>query len=204
MSVLRSSAPSPFGRKVKIAAKVLGLDGDIAVETADTTNPDDPLRRQNPLGKIPALILDDGMALFDSRVIVEYLDDLAGGGKIIPEGASKYQALTLQALSDGMMDASILQVYEARFRTEDKQDENWISYQAEKVTRALKALEAHTPPRVGAGGIPNVGQISLACALGYLDLRFNGAWRKDHPKLVSWLDDFSNVTPAFAATKAPS
>ena len=97
MPVLRSSPPSPFGRKAKIAAAVLGLKDRIAVEMTDTTDPSDTIRAQNPLGKIPALVLDDGRVLFDSRVVVEYLDHLAGGGKIIPAGAARFDVLRLAA-----------------------------------------------------------------------------------------------------------
>lgn len=201
MPVLRSSPPSPFGRKVKIAAAVLGLKDRIAVETTDTMNPADTIRAQNPLGKIPALVLDDGRVLFDSRVVVEYLDHLAGGGKIIPAGEARFDVLRLAALADGIMDAGILQVYEVRFRPEDKRHADWLAYQAEKVTRALAALEAETPAAATAGSLPDVGQIGLACALGYLDLRFDGTWRAGHPKLVAWLDAFEAAVPAFADTR---
>src|ERR1700712_2268711 len=85
MMILRSTPPSPFGRKVKLAASVLGLSKDIKVEGADTNNVNDSIRQQNPLGKIPTLVLDDGTTLFDSRVIIEYLDHIAGGGKVIPQ-----------------------------------------------------------------------------------------------------------------------
>ena len=117
--ILRSSPPSPFGRKVKIAAAILGLSDKIEIVVTDTIDPADSIRQQNPLGKIPALILADGTALYDSRVIVEYLDLIAGGGKLIPNGAERIQTLTLQALADGIMDAGILQMYERRFRDED-------------------------------------------------------------------------------------
>ena len=109
--ILRSSPPSPFGRKVKIAAAILGLSDKIEIVVTDTIDPADSIRQQNPLGKIPALILADGTALYDSRVIVEYLDLMAGGGKLIPNGAERIQTLTLQALADGIMDAGILQMY---------------------------------------------------------------------------------------------
>src|SRR5262252_6945936 len=145
MLTLRSSPASPFVRKIRIAANVLGLDRDIAVEPADTMNPSDSVRRQNPLGKIPALVLEDGTVLFDSRVILEYLDHRAG-----------------------------------------------------KVARTLAALEG-APPALTA--TPDVGQIALACALGYRDFRFEGTWRRDHPRLVAWLDEFAARVPAFAATK---
>ena len=85
MLTVRTSFGSPFGRKARIAVSVLGLDGKVKVESATTTDPSDPLRKQNPLGKIPVLILDDGSAIYDSPVILEYLDHLAGGGKILPK-----------------------------------------------------------------------------------------------------------------------
>src|SRR5262245_46815147 len=105
MLVLRSSASSPFGRKVKIAAALLGLKDHIKVVMADTTDPADSLRSENPLGKIPALILEDGTVLFDSRVIVEYLDFMAGGDRIIPPAPARFDALCLQALADDITDA---------------------------------------------------------------------------------------------------
>jgi glutathione S-transferase len=197
--ILRSAAASPFVRKVRIAASILGLDGRITLEPADTVDPADSVRAQNPLGKIPALVLDDGVVLFDSRVILDYLDHLAGGGRIVPaEPNARFAALRLQALADGLMDASILLVYEGRWRDPAKHEPKWVEHQTGKVARALAALEA-APPALDP--TPNVGQITLACALGYRDFRFQGTWRKDHPRLVAWLDAFAAVVPAFAATK---
>ena len=99
MMILRTSPPSPFGRKVLLAASLLGLSNEITIEKADPSDASDTLRRQNPVGKIPILILDDGTTLFDSRVILEYLDHRAGGGKIIPrEPDARFAALRLQAL----------------------------------------------------------------------------------------------------------
>ena len=172
MLVLRSAPPSPFGRKVKITAALLGLSDRIRVENADTNDPDEALRAQNPLGKIPALILEDGETLYDSRVVVEYLDHLAGGGRLIPDGPERFPALTLQALADGVMDAGILQVYEIRWRAEDRREAKWTDY-----------------------------HVALAAALGYLDLRFEGRWRAEHPRLVAFLDDFERRVPAFAETR---
>lgn len=213
MLTLRSSPASPFVRKIRIAANLLGLEHEIAVEIADTTDPADSVRQQNPLGKIPALVLEDGMVLFDSRVILEYLDHRAGGGRIIPKDAdARFAALRLQALADGMMDASILLVYEGRWRPAERHEPKWIDLQAGKVARALAALEAgmapSTPmPGIGHAGLdtpPTIGQIALACALGYRDFRFAGTWRQDHPRLVAWLDNFAAQVPAFAATKPPT
>lgn len=199
MMILRTSPPSPYGRKIKIAASLLNLDKDIKVETADTNDPTDTLRNQNPLGKIPILVLPDGLTLFDSRVIMEYLDHLAGGGRIIPaEPGARFKTLRLQALADGILDASLLLVYEKRFRPEERHERKWIDYQGEKVKRGLDVLEKD-PPAIDA--TPNVGQIALACALGYQDLRFQGLWRKSYPKLVAWLDDFARRVPSFGKTK---
>ncbi|WP_449255907.1 glutathione S-transferase [Bosea sp. (in: a-proteobacteria)] len=197
MLVLRSSPASPFGRKVKIAALVLGLMDRIEIVVADTTDPSEPLRQQNPLGKIPALVLEDGTTLFDSRVIVDYLDFLVGGGKLIPAGQERFAQLRLQALADGICDAALLQVYEARFRPEEGRNADWLAHQGGKVSRALAVLEAE-PPRFDSA--PRIGEIALACALGYLDLRFAGTWRASHPRLVAWLDDFAARVPAFENT----
>jgi glutathione S-transferase len=197
MFVLRSSPASPFGRKVKIAAALLGLSDRIKIERADTTDPNEPLRSQNPLGKIPTLILENGETLYDSRVIVEYLDALAGG-RLIPAGWSRFEVLCQQALADGVMDAAILQSYETRWRPEERREPKWVDHQHGKIERALTTAEAtlSTPPAVF-----HIGHVALASALGYLDLRFEGYWRKEHPKLVAWLDDFERRVPAFAATR---
>lgn len=106
--------------------------------------------------------------------------------------------MRLQALCDGICDASLLQVYEGRYRPADMQVQSWLDFQGEKTARALTALEA-APPELDA--TPHVGQIALACALGYRDLRFDGTWRKDHPRLVEWHDAFAAAVPSFNATK---
>lgn len=200
MLVLRSSPASPFGRKVKIAARLLGLMDQIEVVVADTTSETDALRRQNPLGKIPTLVLEDGTAFYDSRVILEYLDHLAGGGRIIPAGAARFSALTQQALADGIMDAAILQVYESRWREPDRQNEKWVAHQGGKIRRALATLDS-TTPALAEHDRCDVGQIAVACALGYLDLRFPGSWRQEHPRLEEWLERFAQAMPAFNETK---
>ncbi len=197
--ILRSSPSSPFVRKVRIAASVLGLADKIEVRETDLNDAADSIRVQNPLGKIPALILDDGTTYYDSRVILEYLDHLAGGGRIIPRDMpARLATLRLQALCDGMLDAGVLQVYEERYRPADKRVDTWVARQSEKVARGLAALEA-APPALTP--VPDVGQIALACVLGYGDLRFDGRWRADHPRLVAWHDKFAALVPAFAQTK---
>ena len=198
MLVLRSSATSPFGRKIKIAAAVLGLKDRLSVVMADTLDPADSIRIENPLGKIPALVLEDGTVLFDSRVIAEYLDFIAGGDRIIPPPPVRFEALRLQALADGITDAAVLRVYEGRFRSPEKHEPKWIDHQTGKVDRGLQALESGSLPAID--GAPDIGAISLACTLGYLDLRAP-EWRQRHPKLAAWVDDFARAVPAFAETR---
>jgi len=201
MLTLRTSLGSPYGRKPRIAISLLGLDARVKVEPASTQDPADPVRKQNPIGKVPVLLLEDGSTLFDSPVILEYLDAFAGGGKILPKDMQpRFDALRLEALADGILDASILIVYEGRYRPAEKHEQKWIDMQAGKVARALAALEA-APPALDP--MPNVGQITLACALGYQDFRFEGRWRKDYPRLLAWLDAFAAKVPAFEATKPP-
>ncbi|MGO9134037.1 MAG: glutathione S-transferase N-terminal domain-containing protein [Methylovirgula sp.] len=197
MMILRSSPPSPFGRKVKIAAALAGVRDKIEIVVADTTDPNEVLRKQNPLGKIPTLILEDGTTLYDSRVIVEYLDWLAGGDVVIPtEPKARFAALTRAALADGLLDAALLLIYEDRFRAPEFKVAKWTDYQAEKIARALDAFAAAPPT-----GKRDVAHIGLACALGYLDLRFGGGWRETHKNLVDWLAAFEADVPAFAETR---
>jgi glutathione S-transferase len=132
-------------------------------------------------------------------VILEYLDYLAGTGRIVPrEPKARFDALRLQALCDGILDASVLLVYENRYRPPEMKVAGWVERQAGKVARGLAALEASPPP---LAGMPHVGQIALACVLGYRDLRFDPNWREDHPRLHAWHDAFAAQVPAFAATK---
>jgi glutathione S-transferase len=202
MMILRSSPASPFGRKVRIAISLLNFKDQTNIEPADPTDSSDSLRRQNPLGKIPALIDDDGTAYYDSRVILEFLDERAGGGKIVPrEPRQRLAALRLQALCDGILDASILTVYEARWRASEHHEQKWLDHQAGKVARGLAVLESAPPALDTAQALPTVGQIALACVLGYRDFRFGGSWRGGHPRLVAWLDQFAARVPAFDATR---
>lgn len=195
---LHSSPASPYTRKVKIAVSVLNLSDRVQDLPTDTSNPESPLHGNNPLGKIPTLVLDDGSALYDSRVIVEYLDHVAGGGKLLPtEPKARFAALRLQALADGICDAALLIVYEGRYRSENERSKSWIDMQRAKIDRSLAVLEANVP----SAGPVSIGEIALACALGYLDLRLGGAWRADHPNLVTWLAGFSAAHPVFEATR---
>jgi len=199
MMILRSTPASPFVRKVRIAISLLGFDAETDVRETDLNAPDDAIRAQNPLGKIPTLIVEDGTVYYDSRVILEYLDYRAGGGRIIPrEPKARFEVLRLQALCDGILDAGVLLVYESRYRPPEMKVQVWVDRQTDKVRRALTVLEA-SPPALTP--LPDVGQIALACVLGYGDLRFGGEWRKHYPRLVAWHDRFAAQVPAFAATK---
>jgi len=201
MMILRSSPASPFVRKVRIGIALLGLESRVELRETNLADPADPIEQQNPLGKIPVLLREDGSALLDSRVILEYLDHLAGGGRIVPhDPAVRFPALALQALCDGALDASILVVYEGRYRPAEMRVQSWVDRQAGKVDRALAAIEAAPPP---LGDVPHVGHIALACLLGYRDLRFEPTWRSTYPRLDAWHDAFAAAVPAFAATAAP-
>ncbi|QGM45048.1 glutathione S-transferase family protein [Methylocystis heyeri] len=197
MLILRYSPASPYARKIRIAADILGLTNRIEIAGVDLSDPSDSIRVQNPLGKIPALALEDGSSLYDSRVIAEYLDWLAGGGKLFPsDPALRFPALRLQALGDGINDAALLVRYEQTARPEPMRHAPSLELQQGKIDRGLATLEAEPP-----AGPVNIGHIAVATALGYLDLRFEGAWRAKYPKLVAWLEAFSRATPAFEATR---
>lgn len=199
MLKLRSSPASPFGRKVKVAALLTGHTDKIEIVTADTMNPDDPLRKDNPLGKIPCLVMDDGTTLYDSCVIVEFLDHDAGGGKILPrEWAARLAALKLQALADGITDAAILQLYESRWRKPDMHEPAWIAHQGGKVERGLAALEANPPV---ATATPDIGTISVACMLDWYEFRFSGLSSGKYPMLSAFMKDLYAKFPAFAKTR---
>ncbi len=198
--VLRSTLTSPFGRKVRMAAEVLGMMDRIALVPANPQDEADTLRQQNPLGKMPCLIAADGTAIYDSGVIIEYLDQLAGGGRLLPAGGrARIKALTRARLADGITEAAILVVYEGRFHDPGTQSERWLEHQRGKILRALAAFEA-APPDAAKTDIVAIG---LACALGYLDWRKPVQWRADHPQLVKWLAEFAQREPAFECTRAP-
>ena len=159
--------------------------------------------QQNPLGKIPALVLDDGSALlFNSRVILEYLDHRAGGGKIIPtDAAARFAALRLQALADGIMDASILLVYEGRWRPAEKHEPKWLDLPGRQGRpRARGARSRAAGARCAARCRPD--RARLRARLSRLSLR-RAPGARIIPRLVGWLDDFAARVPAFDATKPP-
>ena len=199
---LRSSPSSPFGRKVKIATYILGFDDQVTPVLTDTLDPNDSICEVNPLGKIPALE-DDGTTYYDSRVIMEYLDAKAGGGKIIPaSGPARYEALTRAALMDGILDAAVLVIYERRMRPEDKYVESVVERQRGKIIRGLEAI-ASKNPSYSNGAMPDIGEIGLACVLDYLDFRKQVNWRDHAPNLASWLADFAAAVPGYEDSMPP-
>jgi glutathione S-transferase len=177
------SPASPFVRKVLIAAYEYGLAGriEIANEAVSPVSTNATVAAANPLGKIPALALDDGSVLYDSRVIVDYLADLAG-----KTAARDWRGETRIALADGLMDASVLLRYETFLRPAEYRWAGWIDGQRAKIERSLDALEAEAPP---ADGSLSPADFGTAAALGYLDLRFSGdlPWRTGRPKLAAFM-----------------
>jgi glutathione S-transferase len=200
---LLNSPHSPYGRKARILVHELNLKS--RVEDVFVTLPADAnLRTVNPLGKIPALILDDGSAIYDSPVICEYLDEL-GGGKFFPRATlfkaaeGRWRALTLQALGDGLADAVVRRNQEMRMPQNQRS--------TEVIERQTKAIEsAFTVADRACAKFPaepTIGEIAIACAIGYLDLRVpNDGWRDRYRPLARWLDGISE-RPSFAATAPP-
>lgn len=164
-------------------------DVELVPAAGTPINPDTMPLDHNPLGKIPALEPDNGPAMFDSRVICLYLDNRAGG-KLYPGGDALWPVLTLEAMADGMTDAAILMVYEARVRPEDKRLPEWVEGQWQKVDRALDALE--TTWRAQLSGPLTMGQVAVGCALEYLDFRHSARnWREGRPNLAAWQKEFA-------------
>ena len=199
MMKLYFSPLSPYVRKVSMTAAIKNLASRLETIAADTNTGDNVLNARNPLAKIPCLLTEGGDAIYDSNVICEYLDATGSGPMLFPRGGdARWRTLTLGALADGILDASLLIVYEKRFRPEDRHVQSWLDRQQSKIDRALAHLE-NAPPKWS--GHPDYGHVTLACALGYQDLRFEGRWRAGHPRLVAWLDAISAAVPSFEATR---
>jgi glutathione S-transferase len=197
LMLLRTSLTSPFGRKIRMASLRLGLGDRIRTAPADTTDPADEIRLDNPLGKVPLLVLDDGRRIYDSRVILECLDHMAGGGVIIPrEWNDRLETLVFQSLGDGIMDASVLVSYESRYRPEEIRSAKWLAHQTGKIERGLDHLTRKAPDPTRF----DVATISIACMLGYLDWRKQVDWRAGFPALEPWLDAFRSATPEYDLT----
>ncbi len=196
---LRFSPTSPYVRKVMVVALETRVAGQIEQIRTDAWNPDDDLPTDNPLGKVPALLLDDGQVLYDSRVIAEYLDDMHGGTKMFPpSGEERWLALRLQALADGIQDAAILRMIEFHRRPANLRWQAWIDRQSDKIDRALDVLEQEAQL---LDGPVTIGTISVAIALEYLDFRFREMpWRDTHERLRDWQDAYAE-RPSMTATR---
>ena len=185
------SPTSPYVRKCLAVAVECGLVDRIEFlgSAAHPIQRDKSIIEANPLGKVPTLLTDDGQILYDSRVIAEYLNDL-GRGKLFPApGPQRWQALTLQALGDGILDAALLARYEQAARAEGERSKAWQAGQMDKIATSLADLErraAELADRV------DIGTLTLGCALWYLDLRFSDlGWRASYPRLAEWQAAFS-------------
>ena len=193
MMKLYYSSTSPFVRKVNVLAIETGLDKQIEWVTTNPWLSDDTLTAENPLSKIPTLVTESGLVIYDSVVICEYLDSLNTSEKMIPsEGKARWQVLRLQALADGILDAGILRFME-RKRDTNMQSNDWDSMQKASVERSLDVLEHSLPDWANDDDQHiNIGVISVACALGWLDFRFaDENWRVNRPRLTQWFEQFS-------------
>ncbi len=196
---LIGSPTSPFARKVLIVAHEAGIASriEIANGSGSPLSPHAETIAVNPLGKVPCLLRDEGPAIFDSRAICQYLDAAAGGG-LTPEGEGRWRAMTLEALGDGIMEAALLAVYEARLRPEEIRFEPWVDGQKSKVNRALDHLESRWTAALS--GPMTLGTIAVGAALGYIDFRnVVGDWRPSRPSLAKWHENFA-ARPSYAAT----
>ena len=181
-----------------MAIDALGLNNRITVTPADPLDEKDTLRQQNPLGKMPCLVTQDGSTIYDSGIIIEFLQDVAGTDRLLRlRGPERYRMLTQARLADGIMDASILVVYETRFRPDLPHSPRWLEHQRGKIHRGLAAFETTAPDATKT----DVVSIGLSCALGYLDWRKQIDWRSTYPPLVDWLKNFSEHEPALERTR---
>ncbi|MEM7424149.1 MAG: glutathione S-transferase N-terminal domain-containing protein [Pseudomonadota bacterium] len=192
---LHFSPTSPYVRKVRAVAAEKGLTDKIELLTNSPWEEND-LSAANPSGRVPALETDDGMALFDSRVICEYLDDLGGGESLFPKGENRWAVLRTAAIAEGIMDAGVSMANERR-----KDEQHWsdwfIGRQQAKIHRSLDTLEAEID---SLSGPINVAQIGTGVALGYIEFRNHvDDWRAGHPKLTTWYEEFS-TRPSMAET----
>lgn len=197
---LIGSLTSPYVRKVRIVALEKRIELEFSIDipwNADSKVPD-----SNPLGKVPVLILDDGSTLFDSRVIVEYLDTVTPVSRLIPEGNRQRIAVKRwEALADGVTDAAALIYLERTKRTPAQQSQEWIARQEQKVLRGLAAMsEDLSEKKWCTGDLMNLADVAVACTLGFLDFRFPEIqWREAHPNLAK-LSDRLNESPTFKDT----
>ncbi|SMG51928.1 glutathione S-transferase [Paraburkholderia susongensis] len=192
---------SPYVRKVMVSAHLLNLVEHISLldSAANPINRDARIAAHNPMAKVPTMILADGQSLYDSRVICEYLDSLAPGYGLFPAaGKLRWQALLRQSMGDGLLDAALLARYEFTARPEEKQWGGWRAAQLVKVAACLEDIE--TQAKTLATTHLTIGEVTIGCALGYLDFRFPELnWRDTHPKAAQWHAQMATL-PAMRAT----
>ena len=187
---LRYSPASPYVRKVTVVAHETGLIDRLEIVPTNVWANDTDIGRDNPLGKVPALVLDDGTVLYDSRVIAEYFDSLAPGAALFPaSGPARWTALRRQALGDGIMDAGVSIRYERVVRPAEKLFPDWVEGQRRKILQSLDVLE--TEARALFGEL-TIGHVAIGCALGWFDFRFSADnWRQRRPALAAWYATFA-------------
>jgi len=188
---LYHSPTSPYARKVMVLLHETAQLADVEICPASGTplDPGSMPLDDNPLGKLPALTREGGPAVYDSRVICQFLNTRAGAD-LYPTDARRWDTLTLEATADGILDAALLIVYETRIRPEDIRFAPWVEGQWAKIARALDALESRWMPHLS--GPLDMGQIAVGCALAYLDFRHDARnWRKGHPHLAAWNATFA-------------
>lgn len=198
MQLLISPA-SPFVRKVRVLLRETDLMNSVEEVVVSTTpmNSAPEVVAANPLGKIPALIRPDGPAIYDSRVITRFLDDHANAGLYPP--SRSWEILTLEATADAIMDATVAMSYETRLRPEAQQSADWVEAQWAKAARAIEAVNNRWMSHMS--GRLNIGQIAVACALSYIDLRHDARnWRNGNDALARWYAEFSQRDSMTATT----
>jgi glutathione S-transferase len=197
---LHYSYASPYVRKVMVVAIETGQEDalELTARKVSPVVPEAEVNRDNPLGKVPCLVTDDGEPLFDSRVICEYLDSRHGGAQLFPAAApARWTALRRQAQADGILDAGILARYEILLRPEERRWPDWVEGQKAKMARALDALEQEA---ASFGATVDIGTIAVGCALGWLDFRYAADdWRAGRPALAAWFEGFA-ARPSMTAT----
>ncbi len=200
---LIGAIPSPYVRKVRVVMAEKKLDYHFILE--DVWSADTQIATSNPLGKVPCLVMEGGEAVFDSRVIVEYLDTLSPVGKLIPtQGRERAEVKTWEALADGLLDAAILARLESTWpgRTDQQRSNAWIDRQMAKIDASLKSMSQGLGDKPFCSGIHfSLSDVAVGCALGYLDFRFPVIdWRTAHPNLAR-LAEKLNQRPSFVDTK---
>jgi len=199
--LLRHSHTSPFVRKVMVLLHETGMAAEVETETIDGWAEPDRLTGNNPLSMVPTLVLGDGSSLYDSPVICEYLDRQHTGPSMIPgEGEARWQVLREQALADGILDSAVLIFVETVKRPEQKRWDWWLDLKRRAIRRSLDLLDTQVDQLAGR---VDLGTISIAVALAYLDLRGAvGEWRDEHPGLADWFAEFA-ARPSMKATAPP-